>query len=157
MGGIFLTRSVGMERMIVRWIALVEIYSGACLYAMPVNFIRDIAWPVLCTEDTHLSGFFFKYSCFTFYLPPVHFCKAMSSSGGSKVSYIITLQHTSPCLKHEMMESVGVPVDEIVMTRDQALTYVYIHLLQKIREPELEAGIGRLVDSHGLRVSNIYG
>ena len=56
MGGIFLTRCVGIGEMIVSWIAFVKIYSGVSLYAMPVNSIRDIAWPVLGTEDTHLPG-----------------------------------------------------------------------------------------------------
>ena len=59
MGGKFLTRGVGTGRMIVCSIALDEIYSGACLYAMPVNSMRDIAWPVLGTEDTHSPGLFF--------------------------------------------------------------------------------------------------
>ncbi len=81
----------------------------------------------------------------------------MASSSGSKISYILTFQRTSPRLTNEMMESIGLEVDEIVTTNDSALSYAFIHLLRKVRGHELECGMRTLAISHGVKESNIFG
>jgi hypothetical protein len=81
----------------------------------------------------------------------------MSLSNGSKVSYLLTFQLSSPNLTYQMMESIGLSVDEIVITRDAALMYVYIHLQRKVRGEELAGGMEALSASHGVKGSNIYG
>ncbi len=66
---------------------------------------------------------------------------------GPKVSYMLTLQHTSVPLTHELMESIGMHVNEIVRTRDNAFMYVYIHLLRQTRKAELETSMKDLAPS----------
>ncbi len=79
------------------------------------------------------------------------------SSSGSKVSFVLTFQLSSPNPTHEMMESVGLVVDEIVITRDSALLYTYLHLQRKVREQEIEACITTLASTHGMKGSNLFG
>jgi hypothetical protein len=79
----------------------------------------------------------------------------MSIHGG-KVSYSLTRKYNSLTLTCEMMALVGMPVDEIVTTRDNALMYVYIHLLRKTRKDALEKAIKGLPDK-GEAGTNIFG
>ena len=80
-----------------------------------------------------------------------------TSTGGGKVSFFLTLQLTSPRLTYQMMESINFGVDEIVTSRDNALTYVYIHLLRKVRTEELGNALMTLGTTHGVTGSNIFG
>jgi hypothetical protein len=80
-----------------------------------------------------------------------------TSAGGGKVSFFLTFQLTSPRLTYQMMESINFSVDEIVTSRDTALTYVYIHLQRKVRTEELENAIMTLAITHGVTGSNIFG
>jgi hypothetical protein len=78
------------------------------------------------------------------------------SSGGGKVSYVLTLQHNSFALTYESMSSINMHVDEITMTRDNAFMYVYIHLQRKTRKDELEKALKDL-SSVGVIGTNIFG
>ena len=82
--------------------------------------------------------------------------KFIMSAHGGKVSYALTRKHNSPTLTAEMMASVGMHVDEIVTTRDNALMHVYIHLLRKTRKDALEKAIKELSEN-GMEGTNIFG
>ena len=75
---------------------------------------------------------------------------------GPKISYELTIHSNSPFLTDEMMASIDMPVDEIVMTRDNALMYVYIHLLRKTRKDALEKAL-KLLSEKGVTGTNIFG
>ena len=76
-----------------------------------------------------------------------------SALEGSKVSFLLTLQPSSPNLTHEMLESVGIEADEIVISRDQGQIYIYLHLTHKIRGYTLDACLQTLVSTHGLLIN----
>jgi hypothetical protein len=79
----------------------------------------------------------------------------MSTDGG-KVSFALTLQHNSSDLTFEMMESIGMPVNEIVWTRDNAVMYVYVHMQSKTRKDALEKAMKTLSEK-GVMGTNIFG
>ena len=79
----------------------------------------------------------------------------MSTDGG-KVSYVLTLQHNSVPLTAELMESIEMPVNEIVWTRDNAVMYVYVHMLFKTRKDALENAMKTLSEK-GVTGTNIFG
>jgi hypothetical protein len=78
------------------------------------------------------------------------------SADNSKVSFVLTLRRNCPDLTCEMMSSIDAPVDEIVRTRDDAVMYVYIHLLCKMRKDALEKAMKKLLDK-GVHGTIIFG
>ena len=77
-----------------------------------------------------------------------------------KTSYLLTFRSTSPRLTAEMMERVGIRVDEIISTVDQSqsIQYTYIHLKRKkIREEKIKDAMQALAATHGLQEYNING
>jgi hypothetical protein len=76
---------------------------------------------------------------------------------GPKASYVLTFQLSSPDPSHEMMDSVGLAVDEIVYSRVSPLMYVYLHFHRKIREHELHECMKTLESTYGLKGSNLFG
>jgi hypothetical protein len=106
----------------------------------------------------HFVGFFYLFFTLSNSATcPFHIAGNMASSSGSKVSYVLTFQLSSPNLTFAMMESVGLFADEIVISRDSALVYAYVHLQRKIREEELETCIRMLASTHSLKQSNLFG
>ena len=79
----------------------------------------------------------------------------MSTDNG-KLSYVFSLQNESMPITDVMMASVDIPVDEIVMTRDNNLMYVYVHLLCKTRKEALENAMKTLSDK-GVAGANVPG
>ncbi len=80
-------------------------------------------------------------------------------SKGGKSTYFLTFQVLSPRLTYQMMNSVQIPVDEIVTTRDStgALSYAFIHLQRRVTEQELDKAIKNLETTYGVKESNIFG
>ena len=63
----------------------------------------------------------------------------MSLSEGSKTSFLLTLQASSPRCTNELMVGVGIQVDEIVSTYDQIhdVGYAYIHMARGITQEKM--------------------
>jgi hypothetical protein len=59
-------------------------------------------------------------------------------------------------LTAELMESIEMPVNEIVWTRDNAFMYVYVHMLFKTRKDALEKAMKTLSEK-GVTGTNIFG
>jgi hypothetical protein len=55
-----------------------------------------------------------------------------------------------------MMASIGLNVHEIVITRDNALQYMYFHLQKRVKEEDVSAAIETL-ESCGVKCSEIFG
>jgi predicted GIY-YIG superfamily endonuclease len=62
-------------------------------------------------------------------------------------------------MTHQMMENVGLRVDEIVSTKDlpRNVQYTYFHLKSKEREDKIGTAIHKLTSTHGLKLLNESG
>lgn len=68
------------------------------------------------------------------------------------------LTYNSPtALDERMMMDEGLEADEVVYTKDRALSYLYFHLERKVRQTTIESFISAVGLKFGVRVNEMFG